>query len=281
MFSLKVQNGYGEQMELTNNPNYAVVTVDGFDPPDAIINTSRNAGYDGSVYNSAYVDNRLIVITLAVNFPAELNRVELYRYFKNKFPVRLFYKTESRDLYIDGYVQSNQIAYFDKKQTAQITVLCPRPYLNSVENLTQESSPVVKLFEFPFAIEEPIPFSEIQTEAEQGIVNEGDVETGVAITIHAIGAVTNPKIYNTSSGEQMLFTLTMDAGDDILINTRQGEKSVYLLHNGVKTNIIGSIVQGSDWIKMRPGVNSFMVNADSGALRLIVGYDLIAQYEGV
>ena len=281
MYSLKVQNGYGDEMEITNNEKYSIVTIDGFDPPDAIINTTRNAGYDGSVYNSAYVDNRLIILTIAINFPAEVNRVELYRFFKNKFPVRLFYKTESRDVYIDGYVQSNQIAFFDRKQTAQITILCPRPYLCNVEDMEQELSIVKKLFQFPFAIEDPIPFSEIDTQHEQVLENFGDVVTGVEMTIHATRAVTNPKIYNTITGQTMILSVSMAAGDDIIINTRQGQKGIYKLSGGVKTNIIGSLVQGSEWITLNPGVNSFWITADSGAMYLIAFFDLIAQYEGV
>ena len=79
MYSLSVENTYGDILELTNNPAYCITNVDGIDPPDATINTARNAGADGSVFNSAYMNNRTITITMAINGPAEANRIELYR----------------------------------------------------------------------------------------------------------------------------------------------------------------------------------------------------------
>ena len=84
MFTLIAENKYGEQLELTHSEAYVITNIDGIDPPEAVINSTRNAGADGSVFNSAYVDNRVITITLAINAPAELNRINLYKYFKSK-----------------------------------------------------------------------------------------------------------------------------------------------------------------------------------------------------
>ena len=67
MFKLSVENKYGEVLELSQNPAYVIKLIDGIDPPDAVINTARNANADGSVFNSAYIDNRTITITLAIN----------------------------------------------------------------------------------------------------------------------------------------------------------------------------------------------------------------------
>ena len=106
MYTLIAENQYGQQVELTHNDAYSIKSVLGLDPPDGIINTTRNAGMDGSVYNSSYMDNRTITITLAINYPAEINRINLYKYFKIKFPVTLRYKNGSRDVWIQGF-QSN------------------------------------------------------------------------------------------------------------------------------------------------------------------------------
>ena len=53
MFTLIAENKYGQQLELTHNSAYEVIEIDGLDPPDAIINTTRNANADGSVFNSS------------------------------------------------------------------------------------------------------------------------------------------------------------------------------------------------------------------------------------
>ena len=183
-----VEDKNKNQLYLTGNPAYVITNIDGFDPPEATINTSKNAGADGSLFNSAYANERQITITMVINAPAEQNRINLYKWFKTKFPVKLIYETESRNLYIEGYVQSIQIGYFEKKQTAQIVVLCPKPYLNGSETNEQIFSNVDPLFEFPFSISaEGIPFSEVLLYVEKSILNHGDILTGVVIKITALG----------------------------------------------------------------------------------------------
>ena len=282
MYTLIAENKYGQQLELTHNSAYSITEIDGIDPPDAVINTTRNANADGSVYNSSYVNNRTIIITLSINAPAEINRINLYKYFKAKFPVRLYYQNSTRNVYIDGYVQNVQIAFFNKKQTAQITIFCPQPLFNGVEESLQEFSNVKNLFEFPFAIEESgIEFSRIEPNTEQSIINNGEVDTGAVILIHAIGPVTTPKIYNVDTGESMILNITMADGDDIFINTIRGQKNISMISGGTTTNIIGNLADGSTWFQLIPGDNLFTVTADGMPENMQVSFTIIDQYEGV
>ena len=209
MFELKVENKYGEVLTLSQNPNYAVKSIDGIDPPDAVINTARNANADGSVFNSAYVDNRTITITLAINQPTEANRIALYKYFKSKYPVAIYFKNDSRDVMINGYVQSIPIGYFEKKEIFQVTIFCPEPFFEGVEKEAASSLTAEALFEFPFDISVPIPFSEQNEDRETLVMNEGDVETGALFKIHAIGNVVNPAIVNVDTNERFAFNITL------------------------------------------------------------------------
>lgn len=282
MYTLIVRNKYGEELELTHNPAYEVASIDGFDPPDATINTTQDAGMDGSVYNSARINDRVITMTLAINSSAEPNRINLYKYLKSKFPVRLFYKNGLRDVFIDGYVQSFQVAYFDKKETAQIVITCPQPQLNGTSENVQEFSSVNPLFEFPFDIESAgIPFSEIVLDLEKSIINNGDLETGVMIDVHTIGSVTNPKFYNLDTGERMLFNIALLAGDSLRINTRQGQKKITLVRDGVEYNMIGALENGSNWFVLQSGDNVFTVTADSNPENMVTTFTIIDQFEGV
>lgn len=282
MLSLKVQNRYGELIELTSNPAYEITNVDGIDPPDAVINTTHNAGVDGSVFNSAYMDNRTITITLALNFPVEENRLQLYRYLKVKDKVRVFVTTENRDVYIDGYVSSFQVGYFDRKQIAQIVIFCPQPHFNGAETQVQPFSTIVPLFEFPFDIaEEGIPFSEIVLDLQKNIINYGDLETGVLITIMAVGSVENPKIYDVGTGDHMIINQVMAEGDEIRICTRQGEKYIHFISDGVTSSIIGKLAQGSTWFSLAPGDNLFTATADDDPENMQITFELLDQYEGV
>jgi hypothetical protein len=219
MFKLKVENKYGEVLELSQNPNYVIKLIDGIDPPDAVINTARNANADGSVFNSAYVDNRTIMITLAINQPTEANRIALYKYFKPKYPVTLYYENDSRNVKISGYVQQVPVQYFAKKELFQVTILCVNPYFEGVEEETTAIDSVESLFEFPFSIRVPIPFSDLVGTHEEIIFNGGDVETGAFFLLHARGTVVNPLIVNMETGERFAFNVTMNKGDEIRLNT--------------------------------------------------------------
>lgn len=271
-------------MELTHNDAYVIESIEGLDPPEAVINTTRNANADGSVYNSAYVNNRQIIITLAINGPAEANRINLYKYFKNKYPVRLYYQNNTRDVYIDGYCKNIQIEFFNKKQIAQITIVCPEPFFNGSSNTVIDFSSVTSGFEFPFSIEDPpgeIAFSTINLEEEKDLVNTGDVETGFSIYLKARGPVTNPTIYNSETNEYIKLNITMAEGDVIFINTRTKQKTIQLTSNGVTTNIIGNLVNGSTWFTLTPGDNLFIITAE-GTPENLDSYAVITeQFEGV
>lgn len=282
MYKLKVENKYGEQMELTKNPRYTISSVDGLYPPESVINTTKVANMDGSVYNSSYVNDRQITITMAINGPAEENRLHLYKYFKTKYPVRLYYENDVRNVYIDGYVSKMPIEYFEKKQTAQIEITCPMALFRSVEQNITEFSSIENKFMFPFAIEKSgIPFSTIKMGEQKTIVNGGDIETGVIIQLQALGAVTNPKIYDVDNNYHMILNISMESGDEITINTQKKEKSIKLLSNGVESNIIGKLEAGSKWFSLIPGDNIFTYEADESPENLQCTFIINDQFEGV
>lgn len=282
MYTLIAENKYGEQLELTNNPRYVITDIDGLYPPEGVINTTQVANMDGSVFNSSRINDRVITITMAINGPAEANRLLLYRYFKTKYPVRLYYENGVRDVYIDGYVSKFSVEYFEKKQTAQIEISCPMTLFRAVKESVTEFANIENMFVFPFAIEAVgRPFSEVALGEQKTIINGGDVETGVVIHLNALGTVLNPKIYNADTGDRMTLSIEMRAGDEITINTRKKEKSITLLRDGVQTNIVGKLDAGSTWFNLIPGDNIFTYEADEFPEHLQCIFIINNQFEGV
>lgn len=281
MFTFSLQNKYGQQVELTHSDKWTVKSIEGLDPPDAVLNMSKDAGVDGSVFNSAFADNRQIIVTLAINSEAENNRIELYRYVKTKQEIRVLYQNGTRNVYIDGYIKSMHVGFFEMKQVAQITIICPDPYFKDSDSEEIELASQNRMFEFPFSIEEPIPFSEIISILDTQVDNPGDVETGVVIRMKARGTVTNPIIYN-KNGDYFKLNITMTAEQEIVISTIKKQKSVTLIDTeGTKTNVVGKIAQGSDWLTLDPADNYISVGADSGAVYIDTWIQLTALYEGV
>lgn len=282
MFEITIQNQYGERLSLTNTPDYTVYEIDGLGPGNATINTSTVATFDGTRFNSSRLEQKNLVISIAINEDVEQNRIRLYQYIKTKQPIRVYYQNQSRDVYIDGYVENMEIGFFEQKQSVQVSIICPDPFFKDVDEYITELSKIIPLFTFPFGIEEKgVPFSELRPGIIKSIINEGDVESGVIIELLAIGPAKNPKIYNVDTREAFGLTVEVQEGDKITINTNPGQKSVTLLSNGTETNIINAIERGSSWFKLRAGDNVFTYIADELAENLICYFKHVDKYEGV
>lgn len=282
MFQCIIENEYGEQLELTNNKNYTVYKIEGLEPTNATINTSPVANFDGSRYNSARTNERNIVIYLVIEGNCESNRINLYKYVRTKRYIKMYYKNTTRDVYAEGYVESMPIGYFEMKQTIQISILCPHPYFKSVHNDVIDFSSLISQFIFPFAYEESgAPFSMLEINREQPIINSGDIENGVVITIQAVGTVLNPVIYNFSKNEFFRLNMELSVGDQIVINTNRSQKRITYTHDGENINAINYMDRGSTWFELLVGDNIFGYGADEFPENLLCTLTHCDEYEGV
>ena len=282
MFELSVQNERGEVLELSNNPDYDILAVYGLNPAPAAINTTPVSGIDGTRYNSARINERNVVISLNIRGDIEENRINLYKYFKVKKPIRIFYKNEHLNVYIDGYIETFENNLFQMLQQPQISIICPSPYWKAVNETEIDFDTVTDLFEFPFAIEAAgIPFSELG-EVAVTYFNAGNVETGGIITFTALADdVINPIFYNVTNNTFFGLTVTMQESDTIVINTQRGEKSVYLIREGVRTSLLNNRTEGSTWITFEPGENEIRYSAAEGQSALNCVLSSVQLFEGV
>lgn len=304
MFVLKVENTRGNVLTLTQNEsNYQVQRVAGLNPPNAIINSSNVAGMDGSMPNGSKLAERNIVITMTLNGEIETNRLYLYKYFKTKQWCKLYYKNNSRNVYIEGYVETIENDLFQLGQTVQISVVCHDPYFKALEEIITDISEVMAGFEFPFAFgsknaivnpdpnsDEAIEFSTVQKNRITNVVNVGEVESGLIIELTATSNVLNPVIYNANNGREFFkVNIEMTTGDKLIINTNRSNKSVKLVANGVESNeirnvapiIFGDEIVYPTWFKLQLGDNEFTYSADSGSEFLNIVFKQKTLYEGV
>lgn len=282
MYTLIVENEFKEQLTLTNCEVCDVLKVDGLNPPPATINTSKVVGIDGSRFNSSRIEQRNIVILLNIKYPIEYNRQQLYKYFRSKRWCRLYYQNDSRDVYIDGYVESFENDQFSMTQQPQISIICPQSFFKNRLNNSIEFSTTISKFEFPFSIsDEGTEFGVIEKSITK-LIDIGEVETGGLIAfIATTDQILNPTIYNRTTQEYFGLNFDMNEGDVIYVNTIKGQKSVTLLRDGVSTNIIDTIREGSNWIKFIPGENEISYGSDEGESNLMVNISLTQQFEGV
>lgn len=306
IYSLAVTNFLGDRIRLElgkpENTGFLIKSITGLGPVKANVNTTEVATNDGSMFNSARLSQRNIVIQMVfVNSiygeDIEEIRQKSYKYFPIKKNVELVIETDNRYVRTTGYIESNEPDIFSKQEGTQISIICPDPYFYSAsedgDNVTDFYS-IDPMFEFPFSNEsltEPLlVFGEIQIKTEGVITYSGDSEIGVMIYIHAIGPAEHINIYNTETREVMTIdTVKLEkltgrgliAGDDIIINTLKGEKSITLVRSGVSYNILNCLDKNTDWFTLVKGDNIFAFTADSGVTNLQFRIENKVIYEGV
>lgn len=304
--SLTVTNYLGDRIRLElgrpENTGFLIKSITGLGPVKANVNTTEVATNDGSMFNSARLSQRNIVIQMAfVNTvygeDIEEVRQKSYKYFPIKKNVELIIETDNRYVRTKGYIESNEPDIFSKQEGSQISIICPDPYFYSASedgnNITDFYS-IDPVFEFPFSNEslsDPLLiFGEIQIKTEGVITYHGDSEIGVMIYIHAIGPATNINIYNTETREIMSINTTklealtgkgIVASDDIIINTLKGEKSITLVREGMSYNILNCLDKNTDWFTLVKGDNIFAFTAESGVTNLQFRIENKVIYEGV
>lgn len=297
------QEGDSLELELTRpqESGFIVKPIDGLGPVKANINMNENASGDGARYNSARVGARNIVLTLAFNetHDIETSRQLTYKIFPVKKIVEIILKTDNRHVRTYGKVESNEPDIFSKEESTVISILCEDPYFHNAspnEEIVTSFSAVVPMFEFPFSNEsiadKLLIMGELLIKQEQTITYEGDVDTGVIVYIHAIGSATSVQIYNTETlGYISIDTTKLAAivggaggiidGDDIIINTRKGQKSITHIRGGVERNILNAMNLNADWFTIKNGDNVFAYTAATGATNLQVSFLHRASYQGV
>lgn len=122
-------------------------------------------------------------------------------------------------------------------------------------------------------------FGTIVVATNKTIVYSGEVETGFTLHIHPKSNMTGFGVYNVDTGEkieiddaviQKITGSGILAGDEITICTVKGQKSAYLMREGVTYNIINALGKNPDWLQFHISAygnsdNIFALNATTGS----------------
>ena len=297
---IRITNYTNETKTLYLNQPYssgfAIEKIDGLGPVKANVITNNIANLDGAIFNSSRINYRNIVFSIYfVDIPTiEDARLESYRWFSLKQKIKIAVKTDSRECECIGYVESNEPDIFNRKEKTTISIICPDPYLYSITEKEYLFSGINPLFAFPFSnesvTEKLIEFGQFESKKREAIFYNGDFEIGMLIKIHIIGQVSNITLYHVNVGKTIkidtnkITSLTgsgLSEGDDILINTKNGEKSIYLIRNGNNINILNCLDRNPNWFQLIKGNNEFAFSAESGEENIQLSISYRDAYEGV
>lgn len=300
--SVIVTNFRGDSLEIIlrrpEKSGLLITNIEGITPPQATINSTTLATKDGSYYNSAHLGDREMTFTFKIiptdSMSIEESRINLYKYFPTKQLVNLRFVTDTRDCFVEGYVESCEVSVFSMQEAARVSIVCPDPYFYSSDLTVKTFGGTTPKFEFPFqnasTTQKKLIFGEIAYYAENSIYYTGENEMGMLIDVYASGEVHNFTFYDIESNKSMTIDtdkLSILTGhpiierDHIMISTVKGNKYAKLLRDGVTTNILNCLNKNAVWMQLKKGDNifSYLTTYGSNNVTVTVSYRTI--YEGI
>ena len=258
----------GAAMPLLGNEYFTLTDVDGFTRVTSEISSVTVPFVDGDQVTNIQAQPRTVVLYLRLKQAVGIETAKRYilQYVKPKLEGTIQLQQGGRNIQLVGKVEAIELPRFQQGCVMAITLHCSQPYWEDINFVVQEISNIINLHYFPIDQgglafpTEGVPFGAYDDDLTQQFDNLGDVETGMIITIIALGEVTNPKIYNTLTGEYIGVTTTMQGNDEITISTIKGQKTI--TKNGV--NIIDKIMSGSTFLQLAVGTNEFTIESESG-----------------
>lgn len=282
MNEIKIVNEKGSFLVLGDGQDYALTNINGLNPPKANINTSAIAGFDGSTYISANVSPRNIVLTLELRGDIEENRLKLYDVFKIKRRIQFYYNSPLIDVNIGAYVESLEVPPMARPVTAIISLLCPQPYFESLEEIIEDIASIETRLQWPLALASAgIELGTLHPSQAVNIFNPGDIPIGMIVKYRANGVVVNPKLINTQTLEFIELNTTLASGDILTLTTEVGYKRIERNRNGTITNEFNAMVVGSKFIQLSEGDNVLYATAVSGSASLSTQIQYRPKYAGV
>lgn len=243
----------------TPKDSLLVRQITGLNPPDIDLFIGEFSR-DGGIYQGRRVGNRNVVATMDLNPNPALGetvsglREMLYKAFVDPLVDADYVKVNLYDdlgrvRYVVGYAEKFETAIFDSTTLAQISLICPDPYIrNDTETVHTHATGWTT-----------VPFT-----------YDGTAETGFITRIHV--NATTPKITlanNTTTDTlldpnynkgRMILTRSFLSGDIIRINTIRGQRSLTLERPpAAEISIVGNLDPNSQWLELHSQANTMRV----------------------
>lgn len=263
---LNIVTSFGA-LPLWNSDYFIVSNVDGMTSAEVDVASNTVYSMDGDKITNMQTQPREIVIDLTIKPDVNVQeaREHIMHCIKPKQPATLLMRYDlsgaEQSKAISGRISHIEMPRFSDNVVVQITLYCPQPYWEDAEFVVKYISDILNLHHFEITWSEPLPMGVYDLTRMREFINEGDAAVGMVIKITAQGDVVNPAIFNNLTGEYIGIDDTLAYGDEIVINTIRGQKSI--TKNGA--NVLSKLRAGSTWLQLDVGSNVFLIDADSGA----------------
>lgn len=254
------------------------------------ITTSENTMNNGSTFQGSNARERNIILVLRDRPEADhqANREYLYSVFKPRSVGKFTYQENGIIRMIDYYVESILIDAAKRSRTATISLICTNPFFQAPDESIVKIAGWNAYFQWPHEFPaEGEEFGARSNERLKEIDNSTAADgIGITITVEANGPVTTPTIYQVEQGNEITIgtdsnPLYLYAGEKLIITTHTNNKHVYMVREGVKTEINEYLTEDSEFLQLMHGINTFGYSAVSGVEYISISIAYRYQYLGV
>lgn len=271
-------------VELALKEPFILSSIKGVGGVECSMIYSSVVGMQSKVYQGFRKEPRVIECTVYVRGE---NRAEMYKNRKELIgllkpesePGTAYYSNDHITVKTAAVPQlppdfAERVRNYNK---ADLKLWCPDPDWQALE--TQTASIAAQKgtgFSLPFKF--PIKFSYVKNEIT--VQNNGTAKAPVTITITGPGV--NPAITNRTNGKTIrLDNKSLGSGEQLIITTERGKKSVKLLKNGIYTDAFQYIDPTSKFWELEVGQNDIVYSSDDNSEATSIVISWVERYEGV
>lgn len=290
------KNEKGESIEFSANSIYHanIAKITGLSDIKNTLYTTASMGQDGDTITGNKIQKRVINISGAIkstnkDVVLEAKRV-LNKVLNPQLSAQIIYEYGTHRRIIDCRLETAPVY---KRGAALLTynidVVCPYPFWREEEETRTDIAGWLGGFEFSLAsggLEIPqntgIEMGRRTPYMVVAVSNNGDTATGMRVEFLADGELTNPKLVNVETGEQMAFVgLTLYEGDRLIVTTGYGNKACTIYRGEQIINALAYWDVESKFLQLETGENYFTQEAASNPDNLTVSIYMTNQYLGV
>ena len=276
----RYKNAIGE-IVFSKQSRYWVTDISGVSGVAVNISDEQSLGQVGSTITARSVQPRPITINGCIFEPLEQTRANLIDVISPGVPSELSVTENGETWFLNVDPKSAlEISVGDGVQNFQVQLYCAYPHWRTMAQHVEQLTGLQALFKFPFYTGGSWYISQFTVSFFKEIINTGNASIGFRATFTARAALSDPEIYLMETGQRIKFNVDMESGDQIHLETYDGDLSALYTHNsGEQENGYWYMAKESDMgMQLRPGVNTFRSSAGTGRENLSVRLEA---YQGV
>lgn len=260
-------------MGVSTKDSLLIRQITGLNPPDIDLFIGEYSR-DGGLYQGRRVGNRNVVMTLDLNPNPALGetiaglREMLYKAFVDPLVDADYVKlnlyddnnlqygySEPRTRYVVGYTEKFETEIFDVETMAQISLICPDPYLRD---------------EFQTVLTHPsgwttVPFKYTGT-AETGFEATITITAPTDVLTLTNNSVTDNDWDSNFHRGRMILTREFEIGDEVMIRTIRGERRITVTPaGGTEVSAVANLSPLSPWLELHSQANTMRVYGETPA----------------